>query len=152
MDHSRMAGYDGCSDFFSGEIAEDLSDFRTRPGRANGVLYRRPRYPAWRTLRTGVQRSAAHNIPILRFFGGAGWPRGTRNCADASPCSRAGRIKLRDERLLRPVEILLLLSGGHVAEEAPQRACRCDLQASSGAESDSTERLTAPWWNESRRR
>src|ERR1700730_8112887 len=110
MDHSRMAGYDGCSDFFSGEIAEDLSDFRTRPGRANGVLYRRPRYPAWRTLRTGVQRSAAHNIPILRFFGGAGWPRGTRNCADASPFFRNGRLKLGGGFPFRLVEILLLLS------------------------------------------
>jgi hypothetical protein len=87
-----MAGFDGGNDFFSGEIAEDLSDFRTRPGRANRILHWRARNPAWRTLRTGVQRSTADNIPVLRVFGGAGRSRGTRNCADGSPFSRDATV------------------------------------------------------------
>src|ERR1700731_2041712 len=110
MDHSRMAGIDGGHDFFPGEIAEDLSDFRTGPGRANGVLHRRARYPARRTLRTGVQRSTAHNIPVLRVFGDTGRRRGTRNCADASPFSRNDRLRLEDELLFRPVEVPPLFS------------------------------------------
>lgn len=129
MDHSRMAGFDGGNDFFPGKVAEDLPDFRTRAGRANRLLHWRARHPAWRTLRTGVQRSTADNLPVLRVFSGAGWPRGTQNCAAASPFFRNARLKLGGGFPLRPVETLLLLCGRYIAAEAFKQDCRALLEA-----------------------